>query len=158
MSFVAPKGLLEFFKGVGHGRSDGTQFATQFDKYYLCLLAGLDVRRLGQPTELESDEFIRAYPQDYSAQADILAGLLIDAELDRQAISATDRESVQQEMLRLLDHNSPTRLSDTGAQLLNRYAAGGLAILRDRLPSPQSLADFLSAYVQLWHPPKDMNA
>ena len=155
MSFVAPKGMLEFFKGVGHARSDGTQFATQFDKYYLCLLVGLDARRLGQPVDLEADEFIRGYPQDYTAQAEILAGLLIDAELDRQAISASDRESIQQEMLRLLDHNSPTRLSDVGAQLLNRYAAGGLSILRDKLPSPQSLPDFLRAYVHIWHPPPE---
>jgi hypothetical protein len=155
MSFFAPKGMLDFFKGVGHAKSDGTQFGTQFDKYYLCLLIGLDARRLGQPSDLESAEFIRAYPQDYSAQAEIIAGLLIDAELDRQAIGPTDRESIQQEMLRLLDHNSATRLSESGEQLLNQYAAGGLTILRDRLPSPQSLPDFLRAYVQVWHPPAD---
>jgi hypothetical protein len=155
VTFVSPKGMLEFFKGVPHGKSDGTQFGTQFDKYYLCLMVGLDARRLGQPTDLEPDEFIRAYPQDYAAQSEILAGLLIDAELDRQAIGPTDRESIQQQMLRLLDHNSPTRLSDVGGQLLNQYAAGGLAILRDQLPRPQSLPDFLRAYVQLWHPPAE---
>lgn len=154
MSFVSPRGMLEFFKGIPHGKGDGVQFSTQFDKYYLCLLIGLDHRRLGQPTDLEVDEFIRAYPQDYSAQAEMVAGLLIDAELDRQAIGAEDRDSIQQVMLRLLDHNSPTGLSDTGSQMLNQYAAGGLSILRDRLPSPQSLPEFLRAYVQIWHPPE----
>jgi hypothetical protein len=146
--------MLEFFKGVPHAKGDGTQFATQFDKYYLCLLLGLDKRRLGQPADLETDEFVRAYPQDFAAQAEMIAGLLIDAELDRQAIGTSDRESIQQVMLRLLDHNSPTGLSEVGSQLLNQYAAGGLSMLRDALPSPQSLPDFLYAYVQIWHPPE----
>lgn len=146
--------MAEFFKGIPHGRSDGTQFATQFDKYYLCLLVGLDGRRLGQPEDIEGDEFIRGYPQDYAAQSEILAGLLIDAELDRQAIASSDRESIQQMMLRLLDHNAPTRVSQVGSDLLNRYAAGGLAVLRESLPAPQSLPDFLRAYVDVWHPPE----
>lgn len=156
MSFVAPKGLDVFFKGIGHAKSDGTQFGLMFDKYYLCLLIGLDQRRIGQPGDLEADEFIRGYPQDYAAQKEILAGLLIDAELDRQSIGATDRESIQQVMLRLLDHSSPSGLSVEGEQVINRYAAGGLSILRDGLPTPQSLSDFLRAYVQFWHPPADV--
>lgn len=155
MSFMAPRGLDLYFKGIGHAKSDGTQFGLLFDKYYICLLVGLDQRRIGQPADVSSEEIIRGYPQDYGGQKDILAGLLIDAELDRQGIGADDRESIQQVMLRLLDHSSPSGLSVDGEQVLNRYAAGGLAVLRDRLPLPQSLPDFLRAYVQLWHPPED---
>lgn len=154
MSFVTPKGLNQFFK-IAHGKGDGTQFDTLFDKYYFCLIVGLDAGKIGQPTDLEADEFIKGYPQDYAAQSDIIAGLLIDAELERQAIGAADRESIQQVMLRLLDHNSPTGLSTAGAKLLNQYAAGGLAIMREKLGATQSLPDFLRAYVQLWHPPEE---
>ena len=153
-----PKGTVDFFKAIGVARADGTQFgtqfATQFDEYYLCLLVGLDARRLGQVSDLVSTgEFIKDYPTSFQAQSTVIAGLLVDAELDRQLIGAVDRDAIQQEMLRLLDHNSATGLSSVGQGLLNQYAAGGFSIIRDQLPSPQSLPDLLRAYVHIWHPP-----
>jgi hypothetical protein len=150
MSFVFPKGARDFFKGIDKQR-EGAIKVIMFDKYYCCLLAGLDVRQLAGEEDLESEVFINAYPEDYRAQADIIAGLLIDAELDRKAIAAGDRASIELEMVKLLNPVSATRLSEEGNKLLNRYAAEGFRLIRDRMLAPTGIEEFLVAYHNYWH-------
>lgn len=153
MSFIMPTGARDFFKLI-ESRREAPKFDSMFDYYYLCLMIGLDSRLLAsEDSDLESAEFVKAYPADYHAQADLVAGLLIDAELDRKGINPEDRESIEQEMLRLLDLQSATRLSDEGMRLLNRYAAEGFKLLRDRVLQPQNLEDFLVAYQSFWQEP-----
>jgi hypothetical protein len=122
-----------------------------FDAYYLCLMVGLDSVRLSSPDEVETEEFTKSYPVSFQRQADIIAGLLIDAELVRNGIETEDRASIEREMLELLDSHSPTRLSEKGNDLLNRYAASGFRLLREKHPDPpQSLEEFLVCYSDVW--------
>lgn len=149
--FQAPKDSRDYFRHLLK-RSDGggARLDTLFDQYYLCLMVGLDRRVLGRDDELESDRFIERYPSDYQNQADVIAGLLINAELHRKDIHKEDRSTIEREMLTLLDHQSSTRLSDEGMQLLNRYAAAGFKAIRDEILPPQSLEEFLVFYHALW--------
>lgn len=122
-----------------------------FDAYYCCLLVGLDLRRHGREENLESAEFLRVYPDQFRSQAELIAGLLVDAELSRQGILEDDRDSIEQEMVRLLDLKSATRLSAQGDRLLNLYAAAGFERLEDRMPAPNNVEDFMVAYHGLWN-------
>ncbi|WP_316979539.1 hypothetical protein [Shumkonia mesophila] len=150
MSFVFPLGGRTFFKLVEAHRDGFTKFI-MFDAYYCCLMAGLDVRKIGNDGDLEGDVFVNGYPDDYKDQADILAGLLIDAELDRKGIKADDKASIENEMIQLVNPTSATRLSENGNKLLNLYAAAGFKILQDRMMPPASLDEFIVAYHSYWH-------
>lgn len=149
MSFTLPKGAREFFRQIDHQAAAKGLFGLLFDRYYLCVLLGLDLRKLGSADSLEAEEFVRDYPAAYHSQADVIAGLLIDAELDRKGIEAEDRVSVQDVALQLLDHASSTKLSADGMALLNRYAVAGFETISE-LPRPATLEAFLIAYDRLW--------
>ena len=148
--FVLPKDARDFFKHVLKRTEGGAKLDTMFDAYYLCVVAGLDRRLLGRAEDLEGDRFIEKYPTDYQAQADVLAGLLINAELERKGIDGDDRGTIEQEMLLLLDSQSPTRLSEKGMELLNLYAASGFKSIQADLVPPQSLEEFLVFYHDYW--------
>ena len=150
MSFVMPKGAKTFFQSIPTIREGVTKFI-MFDQYYACMMVGLDARRIAPEEELDGDVFLNAYPEDYRAQADIIAGLLIDAELVRKGIGPEDKDSIEREMISLLNPTSPTRLSTDGNLLLNRYAAEGFRIVRDTMLAPANLEEFLVAYFRWWH-------
>lgn len=157
MSFTLHNRARSWF-GIQEGRAfsrtsapskDAPRFL-MFDAFYCCLLLGLDLRRHGRNENLETAEFYRGYPEEYRSQAELIAGLLVDAELARQDIHENDRQTIEQEMVRLLDLRSTTRLSSEGDQLLNLYAAAGFEKLEDRIPPPDNLEDFMVAYHALW--------
>jgi hypothetical protein len=158
MSFVMHDRLRSWFgiqnqrpfnRAPGASRDQAERFL-MFDCYYSCLLIGLDRRRQGRPDQLEPTDFTRAYPDDYKGQAELIAGLLVEAELSRQDIDPEDRESIESEMVRLLDLKSATRLSVEGDRLLNLYAAAGFEALEATIPAPDNVEDFLVAYNRIW--------
>lgn len=149
MSFKHHKQAPSFFRNLmppgGAGRFD-----TQFDAYYYCLMCGLDRRRLGAEAEV-GDEFVKDYVQTYQPYADLIAGLLVDAELERISISLDDVKGVEKKMVELLEPVSTTKLKPEGLVLLNRYAAGGFNIISDAFAAmPQSLEEFFATYQGLW--------
>lgn len=152
MSFFFPKGARGYFKLIDTLPTGRPKFGLMFDKFYLCLIVGLDARELGLEDELEDDRFIEGYPNEYQNQAELIAGLLIDAEMDRRRISSEDRVSIERLMIDLLDPQSGTRLSAEGLKLLNRYAAHGFSMIRDRIAQPDTLENFLVGYYQLLQP------
>lgn len=151
MTFVMPKAARGFFRTITERTVPGSRYI-MFDTYYVCLLLGLDARRLGPAEELESDRFLpgEAYPEDYKAQADFIAGLLIDAELDRNRIDLSNKASVEAQMVLLLDPSIPTGLSATGSERLNRYAVGGFARVEEEMIAPAKLEDLLVRYAAMW--------
>ncbi len=152
VSFVLSNAAREFFKLIERQRDGATKFIL-FDQYYCCLMVGLDLRRMAEPAELDGEVFLNTYPEDFRGQADIIAGLLIDAELDRKGILPEDKSSIEREMIRLLDPRTPTRLSDDGNDLLNLYAAEGFTAIREKMLRPSGLEEFLIGYHDYWHEP-----
>ena len=152
MSFIMTKEARSFF----HNITSPHKFL-MFDAFYCCLMVGLDARKVEDASALDADPFIAGYPDDFKARGDIVAGLLIDAELDRKDIAAEDKISIEREMIRLVDPTSPTRLSVDGDKLLNLYAASGFAILKDHMMPPGSIEEFLVAYHRYWHPDDGVN-
>jgi len=150
MAFQLPKESRDYFKHLLKRSDGGARFDTLFDQYFFCLMVGLDLKTLGKAEDMEGDKFIERYPSDYQNQADIIAGLLISAELHRKGIEKDDRSSIEKEMLRLLDHLSPTRLSEDGMEALNLYASSGFKFIREEILPPQNLEEFLVFYHTLW--------
>ena len=150
MAFQLPKESREYFKFLLKRSDGGARFDTLFDLYYFCLMIGLSRKTLGAESDLEPDKFVEGYPSDFQSHADVIAGLLINAELSRKGLEKDDRSSIEQEMLHILDQNSPTRLSESGIGLLNLYAGTGFRVIREEIPIPQNLEEFLPLYHRLW--------
>lgn len=153
MSFRFPIGARSYFSQIENAPQGRARFDTMFDQFYLCLIVGLDRLKLAIEDDVEADRFIERYPSQFQPQSYIIAGLLVNAELERKAIAREDRNSIEGEMLSLLDHQSPTHLSEAALGLLNRYAAEGFKTIRERIPQPQSLEEFLVAYHDIWQDP-----
>jgi hypothetical protein len=150
MGFQLPKESREYFKHLFKRSDGGARLDILFDQYYFCLMVGLHKKTLGTEAELEGDKFIERYPTDYQDQADVIAGLLINAELYRKGIEKDDRASIEQEMLRLLDNQSASRLSEEGMRLLNLYGVAGFKEIRQEIVPPQNLEEFFVLYYRLW--------
>lgn len=146
MNFTLPTKARTFFKVV----TERTPRYIMFDSWYICALVGMNERSLGSKDELEDTYFIDAYPEAYRATADFIAGLLIDAELDRKGIDVDNKASVEKEMILLLDPSRSTGLSETGVELLNRYAVGGFARVEDSMLPPAKVEDLLVKYAEMW--------
>lgn len=152
MSFKMVKEAERYYKMVDERRDGGAKYKFKFDFYYLCLMAGLNFRTRGdsqQKEELQKAEpFVNYYIELYRDKADLIAGLLIDAEMDRKGIEPEDKNGIQKLMLTLIDHMSNTKLSTAGIELLNLYSVGGFNLLKDAIPATSELEVFLVRYHQ----------
>lgn len=158
MSFILPQNTRSFFgfegqrafaRSRGPKRDNAARFL-MFDAYYCCLLLGLDQARLGDASALEPTNFFTGYPDPYKGQAELVAGLLVDAEIRRLGIQPDDREDIERQMVRLLDLSSPSRLSSAGDELLNLYAVSGFDRLTTAMTPCDNLEDFLVGYHRIW--------
>jgi hypothetical protein len=146
VNFTLPAKARPFFRTV----TERTPKWLLFDSWYVCMLVGLRDRTLGSKDELEDTYFFDAYPEDFKPQADFIAGLLIDAELDRNGIDVENKASVEKEMILLLDPSRSTGLSETGLELLNRYAVGGFARIEEAMLPPANVEDLMVKFAEIW--------
>ncbi|WP_214875256.1 hypothetical protein [Exiguobacterium sp. CH10] len=146
MGFKLPREAREYYKLIDQKEN---RFKLLFDKYYLCLLIGLNNNKLGKQSEYEIADFIEGYPQSYTGKFPLIIGLLINSEMERQGINAEDRSSVEELILQLIETDSSTKLSEKGFELLNSYAAGGMNIIKDNIPKTGDIEIFLVAYHRL---------
>jgi hypothetical protein len=151
MTLRRPKEMRSYFKDI-QGRTDGgARFETDFDQFFLCLMVGLDDGRMAPESDLEPAEFNKGYTAPYKPFAPVLAGMLVEAEMRRQGIPVT-KDAVQREIRNLIEvGNGGTQLKEDGTKLLSRYAARGFELLRDEIPKPRTLEDFLVAYHRRWY-------
>jgi hypothetical protein len=149
MGFILDDHGTEYYTAVNLRKDQGPKFNVKFDVYYLFLMMGLKLRKLGSPEQIKRDAFVDYYPEVYRDKAELIAGLLIDAEMVRKGIEPNNRQSVEKLMLQLIDHMSVTKLSSKGIELLNLYAAGGANYIRDNISSTSELEVFLVSYYKL---------
>ncbi len=143
MSFRLSQEAREYFKRIDDRSKSGT-FRLLWDKYYLCLMAGLRRGKLGKepPTE---QEFVDYFIDEYKDQRSEIVSLFIAVEIARRGIPPEEPE-IRKLMLELLDPDSPTGLTDEGHRFMNEYAAGGFEIIREEIPQPMEFDVFMKKY------------
>lgn len=152
--FVLPEGARTFFDYGPQrlfakvARPTGTRRdLILFDAYWACLCVGLLAREQAGPDKLEKDRFLVAYPDDYEPYGEYIAGLLVEAELSAVHTENYTEPELERAIANLLKVSAPTRLSPKGLGLLNRYAAGGYQIIREKMrPRPTDIPNFLIRY------------
>lgn len=128
--------------------SDFEHFKTDFDQYYLCLMAGFASGRSNETGA--TTEMVEHFVEDYKEASRFLIGLLVMAELKRAGIEIFERESVREMFKRLVDPHSPNQLTDEGMRRMNAYASGGYDYLSEqRETKPYSGEEFVRDYAQL---------
>lgn len=146
MAFKLPKDAKFYFKQIDNQNEEHAKFKTLFDKYYFCLMLGLHRRELGCEEEISKEVFVSNFIEEYKDKANLIIGLLIDAELERKGIRLEERNSVQKVILDLIDENAITKLNSDAIEQLNKYAAGGMSIIREEIPTTSDIEIFLSQY------------
>jgi hypothetical protein len=118
----------------------------EFDIYYFCLMMGL---ASGYKTSLEGGrDLVADFPGGYRSRARLIVAAFLRTELDYRRVDLSDRESLGNELRKLLDPMSSSGLSDEGMKELNQFAKGGLFKLQEVFESgrPTSLQSFLLVY------------
>jgi len=142
MGFNMSTGAKKYYNKLNRESKSGV-FQTQFDFYYLCLIAGFTKKLLKDKT---GEKFVDEFPNDFHTQREQIIGLLITTELARKGIDTKNREQIEKIMLRLVKPDSPTRLSPDGEKLMNQYAQGGFGYISEQIPSAYNLDTFLIHY------------
>lgn len=143
MGFRLSTEARHYFRGIEEKSQSGT-FASLWDRYYLCLMAGLTMRKLGdEPSE---GPFVEEFIRDYQDSRYEILAALVAAELERKGVPLDDEDRIRGQMLALLNSKPGTHLTEEGMTLMNRYAQGGFESIRDRIKAPRELSDFLKEY------------
>ena len=128
--------------------TDFEHFKTDFDQYYLCLMAGFASGRSNEAGT--TTEMVENFVEDYKEASRFLIGLLVMAELKKSGIEIFERDSVRSMFKRLVDPHSPNQLTDEGMRRMNAYASGGYDYLSEqRETKPYSGEEFLRDYAQI---------
>jgi len=126
-------------------------YETDFDTYYLCLIAGLAAGHKPQ-SPITSDEvadLVDYFPGKFKSRGRLLLGMLLSKELKSKGINLTEREAVDREIAKYVDPDSPSRMSPLGVSAMNDYAHGGYDILCEYFPErPRTIEIFLRTYAQ----------
>lgn len=130
---------------------DQRPLETKFDLYYFCLMLGFAAGRKSSPSERSATtEFQKNFVKTYIPVQKLIIGLLINAELKRLGIDATEKDQVYNLLTSLVDPENQTKLTETGINKLNEYASGGYDILSEELPSkPYTVEEFFRTYSSL---------
>jgi hypothetical protein len=142
------KGYFSYIMAEGGYSGDKGKFL-QFDIYYYCALIGFSALRINEETSDLDDGFMQTYPKEYKNSKAYIAGLLVSSEFKRQRIDVTGGE-LEQLMLKYLDNENDTHLSNEGFAKLDAYALAGLQIYKEKsVDSPRSKEDFLLTVKQI---------
>jgi hypothetical protein len=148
MPFRISRETTSFFKEI---RKDFGQ-ALMFDMFYFCAVAGLATNRLTQLQDSETAELVDSFPGEYAAKGRLIIALFISRELRRQSVKFNERTTVNASIRRLVDPNSPSRLSAEGMKQLNQYAYGGFeALIQWFGNKPDERPRMLATFLPLFH-------
>jgi len=155
VAFRLPSRAAKYFEKImnrGGGKTEENRL-NLFDAYYYCALIGF---ALEKPVNLESkndsefESFMRqGYPEDYIESRDYIAGLLIASEIKHSGTDETTPRELEKLMTKLINHETPTRLSKLGIERLDAYAFAGIENLVETISPPITLATWLVAFNDL---------
>jgi len=145
MRFRLSKEIKRYFNKImaegGYLGSDKNKFM-QFDIYYNCALIGFSALKISEDAS-DLEDMMSTYPKEFKNSKPYIAGLLIATEFKRQGFDVTSRD-LEKLMLKYLDNEKETYLSNDGYDLLNAYSLAGAQIYRENsADAPRTKEDFL---------------
>ena len=148
MPFRLSKDAREWFRDIKDG------FNLDFDIYYLCLMAGLATGKKESVPTTQAPELVDYFPADYRSKGRVLVALFLSKELEALGISMLERDQVYRQIALMVDPLTPSGLSHTGMEEMNRYSYGGFYVLANEWfeNRPRIMEVFLPLYrIKLLH-------
>jgi len=141
MPFQLRQGTRDWFR---HIEDD---FDLAFDMYYFCLIAGLVEGERTKVASEKTSELVSNFPGDYQEKSRYIIALYLSRELRSLSVDFSDRETLHNQISRLIDSMRPSRLSPEGMRRMNEYSNGGLDIIKEWFEEkPRSVEEFLPHY------------
>lgn len=139
MPFRLRKATRDWFKNIS------SDFALDFDMYYLCLIAGLATGRKDKDVPAsETTELVTDFPGVYREKGRLIIALFLSQELKALGIKMSERTPLHSTIRGLVDPLASSHLSETGLRELNRYSFGGFEVLTEWFKErPQAIETFL---------------
>jgi hypothetical protein len=130
---------------------DRKEFKILFDDYYFCFVAGIAAgRKQPKIPQDETTELIDYFPEAYSGSSLTLIALFLKSELDQLGLTmgdAAQKRRVHEEIAKLVDYSTPSKLSTRGLNEFNSYAHGGFEVLTEWFDDrPRTLETFLRLF------------
>lgn len=121
--------------------------APKFEMYYLCAIAGLATNTLSEAKDAETNELVDNFPGEFASKGRLIMALFISRELRRQGVVFTERTAMNSSIAKLVDPDSPSRLSSEGIKILNQYSNGGLEVMAGWFEErPRKIESFLPLF------------
>lgn len=144
--FVFENEARYYFENLNKLSSTG-KITTRLEQYWLCAFLGLVAGK--QKKELENSmELIDTFTESLRGHQIPILTLLFYRYVTK-VLSSYDSDLILDQMKLFFDDHAPTKLSSDAMDSLNKYAAGGFGILKEKLVNPSDLAIFLINYVDL---------
>lgn len=122
-----------------------------FDVYYFCLMAGLSKGRKESFQSSEAKDLVRDFPQGYRSESRIITALFLKKELDKMGVELDDRSLVHDTIRKFIDTSSISNLSEEGRKEMNKYAFGGIKVLKDEFQEkPRTIELFLIRFANMF--------
>jgi hypothetical protein len=112
-------------------RRNRAGFDMDFDAYYFCLLAGIISNRKADVPTTESTELVDHFPGRYRSRGKLLIALFLARQLASAGVAMEEKSAVHSVVSELVDPSTASNLSSTGQAEFNRFAFGGLGVLRE---------------------------
>lgn len=141
MPFQLRQGTRDWFTHI-EGDLD-----VKFDMYYFCLIAGLLEGEKRNVASDKTSELVSNFPGPYREKGRFIVALFLGRELRSLGVNFSERETLHNQISRLVDSRAPSRLSSEGMRRMNEYSYGGLDVLKEWFEEePRSLEEFLPRY------------
>jgi len=144
-SFRIREDAREWFSDISNIKDRG--FATDFDAFYFCFMAGIATQSKKDASASETAEFIDHFPGRHRARGRLLVALFLNTELRMLGVDMNEKKYVHTAISRLIQPDSQNYLSDEGMKEFNKYAHGGYDVLLEWFDDrPRSLEVFLRMF------------
>ncbi len=144
--FIFENEARHYFENLNKLSSTG-RMTTKLEQYWLCAFLGLVAGK--QKKELEDAmELVDTFTESLRPYQIPILTLLFYRYVTK-VLSSYDSDLILDQMKLFFDDHAPTKMSSDAMDTLNKYAAGGFVILKEKIKAPSDLAIFLINYVEL---------
>ena len=149
MDFRIRKKARDWFRDISNEFSalPGAKAAPLFDAFYFCFIAGIVANRKTELPMEETDQLVPEFPEAYRSRGALLVALFLKRAIQVQGAMLGERESVHDEISKLVDPGVANMLSDYGVREFNKYSFGGYEVLLEWFDDrPRTLETFLRTF------------
>ena len=146
--FVITSTITKYFDHLNKNSTTG-KVSKRMEQWWLCAQLGLICNKQGESPGEGSSDMVDYFIKSMEDGQARIRGFLLERHFENvDASEGKDRDILEQEMARMLAKNDSS-LSDDATRMLDRYAVGGMEIIKDKIRKQTELNMFMIKYHKL---------